>query len=54
MGTKYTWLFAGLGSFIGSLIPKLWGAGLFSLWGVLFGALGALAGIWVAFKVSQM
>lgn len=39
-----------IGSFIGGFIPNLWGAGMFSMWGVFFSALGGIAGIWLVYK----
>jgi hypothetical protein len=50
---KLTWLGMGVGSTIGSYLPVLWGGGLFSLSSVLFGVIGAIAGIWLGFKLSQ-
>jgi hypothetical protein len=43
-------LAVGLGSFLGGLIPYLWGAGMFSISGVFFSALGGIAGIWLVYK----
>ncbi|MDD5132639.1 MAG: hypothetical protein PHH44_08275 [bacterium] len=39
-----------IGSFIGGLIPNLWGASMFSMAGVFFSALGGIAGIWIVYK----
>lgn len=42
-----------IGSFIGSLIPLLWGASMFSFASVIFTALGGTAGLYLAFKLVQ-
>ncbi len=49
----YTWKFVALGSFVGGYIPALWGAGFFSFSSLIFSALGAFAGIWIAFKMNS-
>jgi len=50
-----TLIFIGMmiGSTIGSYIPALWGAGLFSFSSIISGALGAILGIYVGFKLSN-
>jgi hypothetical protein len=45
------YLGAGVGGFFGSLIPLLWGAGFLSLWGVIFEAIGGLAGIYITWRL---
>jgi hypothetical protein len=54
MGKK-TLIWAGMliGSTIGSIIPSIWGAGMFSVSSVLGTGIGALLGIWVAYKLSD-
>lgn len=47
------WLGTIVGSTLGGFIPTLWGASFLSFSSILFSALGACAGIWVMFKVSQ-
>ncbi len=42
-----------VGSSIGSFIPSLWGAGVFSFSSLIFGALGAMLGIYAAFKMTR-
>ncbi len=42
-----------VGSMIGSYFPLLWGAGSFSFSSIFFGGVGALVGIWVAFKATH-
>jgi hypothetical protein len=42
-----------IGSYAGSCIPLLWGGSFLSMSSILFGGLGALAGIYVAFKLTS-
>lgn len=42
-----------IGSGIGSYVPTLWGAGMFSLFPVLFSAVGGIVGIYIGFKLGQ-
>lgn len=43
-----------VGSTIGTYIPALWGdTNLFSFASLIFGAAGAIAGIYLGFKMSQ-
>jgi len=46
------WVGATIGSIIGGMIPLLWGAGEFSFSGLFFGAVGAIVGIYIAWKMS--
>ncbi|MFA6552025.1 MAG: hypothetical protein WCT19_00820 [Candidatus Paceibacterota bacterium] len=50
---KIIWLGMGVGSFIGSFIPSLWGSGVFSFSSVIFTAVGGILGIWVAVKLTN-
>ena len=43
-----------VGSTIGGFIPNLWGVGMFSLSSIFFSAIGAILGIYLGFKISQM
>lgn len=42
-----------IGSTIGSLVPSLWGEGMFSISSIVLSLLGGIAGIWVAYKAMQ-
>ncbi len=53
MDRKFIWLGMFVGSSLGSMIPSLWGADLFSFWGLLLGAVGAILGIYVAFRWTR-
>jgi len=50
MDKKFVMLGMIIGSVIGSYIPTLFGADIFSFYSIIFSALGAFLGIWVAFK----
>lgn len=47
------WLGLFAGSTVGGLIPELWGAGMFSLSSIVLSGVGAIAGIYGAFKLSE-
>ncbi len=51
--SSHTWGYAAVGSIIGGFIPELWGAGMFSFSSLIFSTLGALLGIYFAFKMSS-
>ena len=50
---KMVWLGMFLGSLIGGFIPNLWGAGAISFSGIIFSTIGAIAGIYIGFKISN-
>jgi hypothetical protein len=50
---KLIWLGMFLGSFIGSYLPELWGAGMFSASSLVLGAVGGIIGIWLGFRISR-
>lgn len=47
------WIGAAVGGTVGGYIPALWGAGLFSVSSILLSGAGAIAGIWLGFKISR-
>jgi len=49
---SFIWIGVFVGSTIGSLIPGLWGDGVFSYTSVLLSGAGALVGLWIGFKMS--
>lgn len=53
MNKTMMYLLISIGGGIGAYIPVLFGADGFSLWSVLGSAIGGLAVIWVAVKISQ-
>ena len=50
---QMVWLGAAVGSTIGSYLPSLWGAGLFSFSSIILGAVGGAAGIIIAWKMTN-
>jgi len=50
---KLIWLGLFVGSSIGSFLPELWGADLFSLSSIFLSALGGILGIWLGYKASR-
>lgn len=50
-----TFIMTGLivGSIAGGYVPLLWGGSVFSLSSIFLSAIGAFAGIWLGFKISQ-
>jgi uncharacterized membrane protein YeaQ/YmgE (transglycosylase-associated protein family) len=47
------WILSLVGSYVGSLVPMLWGEDMFSVSSIITGALGGLLGIWIAYKISH-
>jgi len=47
------WILVLVFSSIGSAIPLIWGAGEFSFSSILLGGIGAIFGIWMAFKITH-
>ncbi len=50
---KLVWIGFAIGSFIGSYIPNLWGAGMFSFSSLFFSAGFGILGMIIAFKINQ-
>ena len=54
MSTKrLIWIGSIVGSFIGGLIPGLWHASMFSMWGLVLSTIGGIAGIWLGWRIGQ-
>jgi|AntRauTorckE6833_2_1112554.scaffolds.fasta_scaffold11563_5 uncharacterized membrane protein YeaQ/YmgE (transglycosylase-associated protein family) len=51
--SKAPWIGILIGSTIGSLIPAIWGAGILSVSGVIFGVVGAFVGLYISFKIRH-
>jgi len=51
-----TFIYIGMivGSYGGSAIPLLWGAGGLSFSSIIFGTIGGILGIWGGFKLGQL
>lgn len=41
-----------IGSTVGGFVPGLWNAGMFSLSGILFSALGGFLGIYIGYRIG--
>lgn len=53
MAKAFIWIGLLVGSTIGGLIPMLWGDDMISLAGLALSTVGAVAGIFVGYKISQ-
>jgi hypothetical protein len=53
MDKRILWLCLGAGTTIGGFVPELWGASAFGLASLLFSAVGGVAGVWVAARLSD-
>jgi hypothetical protein len=53
VGRSVIGLCGGFGCFVGGYVPVLWGASSLSVESLLFGALGAIAGIWLGVRISE-
>ena len=53
MNKSLVLLMATVGSVIGGWLPTLFGVGDLSGWGIFWGTIGGLAGIWVAYKYMR-
>ena len=53
MGRSVIGLCGGFGCFVGGYLPALWGASTWGIESLLFGALGAVAGVWLGVRVSE-
>jgi len=51
---KLIWIGAAMGSTLGGLLPGMWHASMFSMWGLLFSTIGGLVGIWAGWKVGRV
>ena len=49
----FVWIGTIIGSTVGSYIPMLWGAEMFSISSLIFGSIGAILGIYIGFKLSK-
>lgn len=47
------WIGLIVGSIVGSYIPALWGDGLLSFSSLILGAIGAITGIYIGFKLGN-
>jgi hypothetical protein len=55
MSRSPVYLCAGMGSFVGGYVPVvLWHASSFSLSSIVFGLVGAVAGIWLGLRIIDL
>jgi hypothetical protein len=47
----FLWFAIFVGSAVGGFIPQMWGDGILSYWSVLLSGIGAIVGMWIAFKI---
>ncbi len=52
MDRRVVWIFVGVGSTIGGLLPEAWGGSAFGLASLVLGCLGGVAGLWLAAKLA--
>lgn len=50
---KIIWFFMIVGGAIGNYLPLIWGGSSFSFASIILGMFGGIAGIIIAFKISQ-
>jgi hypothetical protein len=51
--TLLIWIGLSIGSTLGSYLPTIWGAGVFSFASLFGSALGGILGIWLGYKMGQ-
>jgi hypothetical protein len=54
MGRSVIGLCVMFGATVGSYLPVLWGASSFSVESILFGLVGAVAGVWAGARLSNV
>jgi uncharacterized membrane protein YsdA (DUF1294 family) len=53
MDKRVLWLCVLVGSTVGGMVPEAWGGSAFGLASLCFGALGGIAGVWAAARISD-
>ena len=53
MDRRVLWLCLLAGSTVGGLLPEAWGGSALSVGSLLLGAIGAVAGVFVAARISE-
>jgi hypothetical protein len=49
---RVVWLFVGVGMTVGGVLPEAWGGSALGVASLAFGALGGVAGLWLAAKLT--
>lgn len=52
MDRRVVWIFVGVGTTVGGLLPEAWGGSAFGVASLALGCLGGLAGLWFAVKLT--
>jgi hypothetical protein len=49
---RVVWIFVGVGSTLGGLVPEVWGGSALGVASLALGCLGGLAGLWLAARFA--
>jgi hypothetical protein len=52
MDRRIVWIFVGVGSTVGGLLPEAWGGSAFGVASLALGCLGGIAGLFFAAKLT--
>ena len=52
MDRRIVWIFVGVGSTVGGLLPEAWGGSAFGVASLALGCLGGIAGLWLAARLT--
>ncbi len=52
MDRRVLWIFVGVGSILGGLVPEAWGGSAFGVMSLALGLVGGLAGLWLGVKLT--
>ena len=51
MDRRIVWIFVGVGTIVGGLVPLIWDGSTLGFASLVFGTLGGAAGLWLAMKL---
>jgi len=51
MDRRIVWIFVGVGTIVGGVVPVIWGGSMLGFASLVFGTLGGAAGLWLAVKL---
>jgi hypothetical protein len=52
MDRRIVWIFVGVGSTVGGLLPEMWGGSALGVASLALGCVGGVAGLWLAAKLA--
>lgn len=52
MERRVAWLFVLAGATVGGLVPEAWGGSAFGMASLALGAVGAIAGLWLGYRIT--